>query len=408
MENPLTHTYATDGRPVRGRAHASLLFYSTELGVLRLDVDVNEPGVLYTHVGAHESVPPGAAIVLTQGSHETLPVGVIYRSVLHADRGEMYADTYYDGAIPDLRVFRNDARWALDAVHDSDDLTDPELVRRRVRRLDRLIERNTGSTGERKRRAVSDATRAKFERDKRGQRNPMAAAMANWGAAVQLDKQLRIALNADERVSRSRVAIVRLLASIWKCLHDCDVELASMTRWWKPGRKRPLQLAQAKRLAERAARTSDELTLITAAPYAQMPLLAQLRDELDAFVVALNDRERFRAALPLLMAARRSVGKLLIHRQIAQMLVTAGMVRRFKRPIKAKERREYAAAADRACNEVALAQLAEPSRSGFLDDLLRALADAKQIGLEDAFDARAAYDALADASDLYLDGSSVN
>lgn len=403
MENPITRTRATDDGLPRERPVRDLAFLSTDLGRLCLRVEVNERDVLYTHVGEHPTIPVGAAVVITELREGDVPLAAVYQSVLTADRGEGYAEIYYEDAVPVIRVDRNDARWALDAVHDSDDLVNPEIVRKRNQRLDRIVARNKDSGSERKRTAAADAERAKHPKDKLDRANPMAAAMANWGAAVQLDKELHIALKADERVSKSRVAIVRLLASVWKSFHDADVELGSMERWWKPGRRRPLPFSQARRLAERAARIEAELALITAAPYGQMPLLAQLREEIDSLVEALNDKGRYRDAFPLLQCARRTAAKLILHRVIAQMLVTAGKVRRFKKPITAAQRREYVAAADRANTQIVAAIMDEPGRSVFLSRLQGRLEEAKQVGLEDEFDAERAYELLGDASNLYLE-----
>lgn len=403
MSNPITCTDATEPGASPARPVRDVTVDTPDLGRLVLRVEVNEPDVLYTHVGEHPTIPVGAAVVITELREGDVPLAAVYQSVLTADRGEGYAGAYYEEGIPVLRVDRNDARWTLDAVHDSDDLGDPEIVRKRLRRLDRIVARNKDSGSARKRRAAHDAERAKSLKDKNARANPMAAAMANWGAAVQLDKELRIALTAGERVSKSRVAIVRLLASVWKTFHDTDVELASMERWWKPSRRRPIPFAQARRLAERARRMGTELARITAAPYGQMPMLAQLRAELDTFVDALGDADRYRDAFPLLACARRTAGKLILHRTVAQMLVTAGKVRRFKKPITAKQRREYVAAADAANAQILAAIAAEGGRTGFLGRLKRCLEDAKQVGLEDAFDAERAYELLIDASNLYLE-----
>lgn len=404
MENPVTATRATDEDHVGARRVRSLAFFAKDIGSLTLDVEVNETDVLYTHVGANDRVPLGAAIVMTRGFHGALRIGIVYKNVLTADRGEGYADDYYDGGIPTLRVDRNDARWALDALHDSDDLRDPGLVRKRLQKLDRIVDRNAGSGSARKRKAAADAERAKRVSDKNKRRNPIAAAMANWGATVQLDKELRIALGADERVSRSRLAIVRLLAGIWKTFHDVDVELASMERWWSPTRRRPLPFSQSKRLATRVARVGEEVCLVTAAPYGQMPLLTQLHGELDALVGALRNATEFRRALPLLASARRTVAALLIHRMIAQMLVTAGKARRFKKPVTGKQRREYLAAADRTMDRIAGEVAALGGRPpAFLRALERRVSEAKKVGLEEVFNAEEAYNLLSEASELFLE-----
>lgn len=400
--NPVTGTHATDDEAVFERATRTLSIYAKDIGpITGLAVEVNEEGVLYTVVGKHDPVGDGAIVVMTEGETDGLPNAVVYRDLLTADRGQIYAEDYYVGEIPALRTDRNTMLWALDVLH-RDDLTDPRTVEKRNARLERVRKRLDGSASERKQRAAQHAERAQKVKDKRRRPNPMATAMVTWGGTAQLDKQLRVALNANLRVSKSRTAIVRLLGRTWKTFHDADVELASMLRWWMPGRKRPLTLSQAKRLSERVMNVWQDLITVKAAPFAGMPMLAELQDQVFQLSMALTDGTRFRSAEPYVRAARRLLGRLFVHRVLTQMLVTAGRVRRFNRKITAKECLAYIRAANTAGHMVHDLRHHLPPDS-FLERLDRRIMDAEAAGHDDPFDAEKAYGLLNAALDLYVE-----
>ncbi|PJA45399.1 hypothetical protein CO174_03335 [Candidatus Uhrbacteria bacterium CG_4_9_14_3_um_filter_50_9] len=329
--NPVTGTRSIDEQVPMVDQQRLLVFIDRKTEVVTC-VDTLElgPGV-HTHIGIHDRVPLGAVIVRTRGAKGGIPICVVYRDLLRAMRGEGYAEDYYDEEIPTLTMALGDAHWALQAVHDSDDLRDPEMVAEREERLIAIIRLAAEGSSEYKERAGANAERALQLLDKLGRGNPMAAAMANWGVTVQLDKQLLQALGAGARVSKSHLAIVQALTRIWESIRHADIELASMGRWWSPGRKQPLDLAQAVRLASRVERIAAPLKLIHAAPYAQMPLMLVLADQLDELGRMLCDEERFMNAGPLVHLIRESLGLLLIHRRLAQALIVPAKARRFKR-----------------------------------------------------------------------------
>lgn len=400
--NPLTGTQATDDAHVVGRATRTLSIHAKSIGpIIGLEVEVNEEGVLYTLVGNHELFRPGAIIVMTQGETDGLPNATVYGDLLKADRGQIYAEDYYVGEIPALRVDRNSMLWALDVLH-RDDLTDPKTVAKRNARLERVRVRLEGSTSPRKQRAAQHAERGQQVADKRKRRNPMATAMVTWGGTVQLDKQLRVALKADLRVSKSRTAIVRLLGATWKTFHDADVELASMLRWWMPGRKRPLNKTQAKRLSERVMNVWHALCTVKAAPFARMPMLAELQGDVFNLAMALTDATRLREGEGMIRSARRLLGRLFVHRVLTQMLVTAGRVRRFDRKMTAKECLAYIRAANVAGRMVHDLGHHLPPDS-FLQRLDQRITDAEAAGHDDPFDAEKAYRLLNETLALYVE-----
>lgn len=400
--NPLTGTHATDDDCVVERTTRALSIYAKNIGPLRgLEVEVNEEGVLYTHIGKNVQIAPGTIIVMTRGETDGLPDAIVYGDLLKADRGQIYAEDYYIGEIPALRMDRNHMLWALDVLH-RDDLTDPETVKRRNAKLERVRARLAKSTSPRKLRAAQHAERGQRVTDKRKRPNPMATAMVTWAGTVQLNRQLRVALQANLRVSKSRAAIVRLLGATWKVFHDADIELASMERWWDGNRKRPLSFAQAKRLSVRASNVWGELDAVHAAPFAGMPLYTLLKNEVSEFATALADGTRFRTANKYLIAARRLLAYLFVHQQVSQMLVTAGRVHRVRRAIGKKERLAYVRAADEACG-MADIQVVRGLGNAFLRRLRGRLADAKQVGLEDSFDAELACYRLNQVLGLYLE-----
>lgn len=405
--NPVTGTRATDDRLPAARPRTTMDVYDVDWHkCLRgLLVETAEDGVLYTHVGEHDVVPRGAVIVLTQGRTQGLPNAVVYRrGLLSANRGQMYASDYYEGVIPELRAHRNDMLWALEAIH-RDDLTDPEVVRVRNARLQRIHERLDGSRSPRKARAAQHADRAQRREDKRGRANPMAAAFVTWGGTVQLDKELRVALKADMRVSRSRVAIVRMLGETWRVFHDVDAEMRSMERWWAAGRRRPLTRAQAIRLSERVTYLWRIAGTVTVAPYVHMPLVVALRDELFQFAVALADGARYRHAGVFVPSVRRLAGLLVVHKLVSQMLVVVGRLRRSGRPVAHEEQVGYL----RAARQVRDALEALPPRTDTgiafdfpVLDLAARLAAVERGGGDTPLDEEDAYAALDAALALYL------
>lgn len=401
--NPVTGTRATDDEAVVERTTRTLAIYAKNIGpITGLAVEVNEEGVLYTVVGKDDQVGAGWIVVMTQGQTDGLPNATVYGDLLKADRGQIYAEDYYVGEIPALRVDRNSMLWALDVLH-RDDLTDPRTVEKRNARLERVRVRLDGSTSERKQRAAQHAERGQRVKDKRKRPNPMATAMVTWGGTVQLDKQLRVALKADLRVSKSRTAIVRLLGATWKTFHDADVELASMLRWWMPGRKRPLNKTQAKRLSERVMNVWTELCAVKVAPFAGMPMLAELQGHVFNLAMALTDATRLREGEGMIHVARRILGRLFVHRVLTQMLVTAGRVRRFKRAITAGERLAYIRAANNAGHMVYDLQMPLRATDPFLERLRDRIIHAEGAGHDDPFDAEKAYRLINGALDLYTE-----
>ncbi|PJE76762.1 hypothetical protein COV05_02930 [Candidatus Uhrbacteria bacterium CG10_big_fil_rev_8_21_14_0_10_48_16] len=261
--NPVTGTPAVDGKTSLPEPHRHLFTFMVGEADFDVDVVTMAPGVLHT------SVATGAVIVQTRGTVEGLPVCVVYRTLLHALRGEMYAVDYYAREIPDLVADESSARWCLRLVHDSDDLTDPELVTLREQALEEIIVRAKASMAEHKVVAVADAVRALQVDDTLGRRNPMAAAMANHGLVIRLNHLIANASGAEIRVSKTLLAIVQVLANIWKTFHDIDVELASMERWWMENRRDPLTYEQAQKLAVRVERLALPISDIHEAPYAR-------------------------------------------------------------------------------------------------------------------------------------------
>lgn len=288
------------------------------------------PEILHACAQADPDAPLGAIMVVINRGVKGVPEVKVYKTLLHALRGEGYAKDYYTETIPSLEVMQGDALWALRMVHDSEDLTDQALVFTRDRKLRDIIAELGPSVAERKRLAVSDAERAQLGDDVLARKNPMAAAMANWGLTVQLGHLVESATGHDQRISRTLLAIVQVLADDWKIFRDIIAELASMKRYWRDSRSVEFTLDQAKRLAVRVDRIAMPLQNMVAAPYGQMPILALLKKRLIDLSNDLKNESGYKLAFPLLLEASRTSLTLLVHASIAKALTIPARARRLE------------------------------------------------------------------------------
>lgn len=412
--NPMNATGGedfTEAKALVQREPTARTFYVKSVGMATVLVEVHKEGVLYVHVGTHARVPTGAALVGTQGTHGGHPFVVMYRGIPEAGRGEGYASGYYEHALPGLREGRNASLGALEQLHDSDDGRDADLAARRDETLGQVAA-DHGDGGERRRRAAADAERGRQLVDRLGRRNPGAAAMANAWAALQLDAQLRTGTKAELRVSESFASVIGLVGSVWKAFHDADIQLASMERWWTPGRRNPLRAAQAKRLAARVAGAAEQVSLVHVAPYAQMPLVQTLSASLDELVAILEAGTALGSGYPALARARRILALLLIHPQLSMARTVAGMVRRFpRRPVTDAQSRRYLAHLKRAGEQLARAAEHEAVHGleRFLVDIRGRIDRAESAVLREAgFDASEACRQLDAAFAVYNRGVPAN
>lgn len=232
--NPITGTTATDSDPVLPLPPSEVFTFvnrETE-DTVTASLHTAHRAVLYVcERDTSGTLDRGASIVITSGFRRGLPVGVVYRDMPRALRGEGYAQLYYEGEVPVLKMAQEDALWALEMVHVSDDLLDPDMSRQRTEALQGIIGLLEERSGPRVKRALSNATRALEREDVQERHNPMAAAMANWGLTVQLDHRFHEAVQIQERVSRSRHAILQNLLSTWGIFQAIKIEMEAMRRW---------------------------------------------------------------------------------------------------------------------------------------------------------------------------------
>ena len=175
----------------------------------------------------------------------------------------------------------------------------------------------------------------------------MAAAMANWGVTVQLSHGIVTATHGQAQVSRSALAVVQTLTWIWRSFQNVDIELASMERWWSPNRHEPFTFECAQRLTRRLESLREPLLNIRAAPFVRMPVLAKLVEHLGWLCDELSDEDSFEEAGGLLLRTRYLATLLLLHRDLAQLMILPSRAQRWNRKMSDLERVEFAQKAER-------------------------------------------------------------
>jgi hypothetical protein len=254
-------------------------------------------------------------------------------------RGEGYAQLYYEEEVPVLQMAQEDALWALEMVHVSDDLFDSEQTRRRTDALGRIISLLEDRSGPRVERALSNATRALEREDVQERHNPMAAAMANWGLTVQLDHRFHEAVQIQGRVSRSRHAILQNLLGTWGIFQAIKIEMEAMRRWWRL-RDDSLDKARALPLAHRVGRLRQQLdATLLAAPYCNIVavtnlscVLGQLEEVLLGPETGYSNGARFHAL------AWQWASFLRLHSELVKFMDPVARARRQDRDLASPER----------------------------------------------------------------------
>lgn len=381
QSNPLTGTDATfKSAPAPLRVSEPCTFWDTwNERLVTAQMRADHPGVLYVCTERdNKHVSFGAVLVIT-GSHQGHLAGKVYQSILHALRGEGYAQVYYEREVPVLEMALEDAHWALGVVHQTDDLQcEPDLVRAREEALEQIIQMAQPRQSDRVQQAARNAGRAQQVHDRIGRRNPMAAAMANWGVMVQLDHRLNEAVGARTRVSRTRHLILQDLLRLWGVFSEIKIELEAMARWWKNDHQRP-DSAEMSALHHRVTRLREKLiNTPMAAPYVNMSIMVYLVGQLFQLGQALDPHSEavtYKRGGDYRAGAYQWVLLLRLHADLAKLLDSVATAQRFESGLEPHEAVMFQRTLERLLSQTDMLRMSAtaPSAASRFDAVARSL-----------------------------------
>ena len=147
------------------------------------------------------------------------------------------------------------------------------------------------------------------------------------------------------------------------------------------------------------------MTNICARPYARMPLLEQLQEQMSRLATELSADELFMGAIGSLVTVRRIVAMLLIHAKIAQALVVPAKARRFKRSLTVIEQLDLIRDIDEIIAMLQTveeeARFAQPGSIDFISSMTDVLVRTKTAVLKKDADVVAIYKLLNSALERY-------